>query len=184
MLDKIWELLDEADIVVHYNGKRFDMPTISREFWHADMLPPSPYQHVDLYQVAKSKFRFLSNKLDFVASDGNLGHKVDTGGFDLWLGVIREEPWALKKMRQYNRGDVDLTERLYVKMLPWITNHPHVGLINGDAYACDRCGSHNFQSRGYAHTRLGSYKRVRCNNCGGWSRIGRSTERAVQRGYA
>jgi DNA polymerase elongation subunit (family B) len=184
MLDTIWELLDEADVVVHYNGKRFDMPTINREFWHADMLPPSPYQQVDLYQVAKSKFRFLSNKLDFVAADGNLGHKMDTGGFELWLGVIRRQAAAQDKMRKYNRRDVTLTEALYVKMLPWITNHPHVGLIDGDPGACDRCGGHSFQSRGYAYTRLGMYHRYRCNDCGGWTRIGRSTERAVQRAIA
>jgi DNA polymerase elongation subunit (family B) len=184
MLDIIWDLLDEADIIVTYNGKRFDAPAINREFWHADMLPPSPYQHIDLFQIARSKFRFLSNKLDFVAQDGNLGGKLDTGGFDLWLGVMRGETKAQNLMRKYNRRDVTVTEDLYVKMLPWIHNHPHVGLIDGDPGACPNCGGHNFQSRGYRHTRLGSYKRYRCNACGTWTSIGRSTERAVQRGYA
>ena len=47
----IWELLDEADMVVHYNGARFDIPIINREFLLYDILPPSPFKQVDLYQV-------------------------------------------------------------------------------------------------------------------------------------
>ena len=32
MVKKIWELLNEADVVVHYNGIKFDIPHLNREF--------------------------------------------------------------------------------------------------------------------------------------------------------
>ena len=60
----IWSLLDEADAVIHFNGKSFDVPTIQRDFLLAGLLPPSPYKQIDLRQVCKSQFRFLSGKLD------------------------------------------------------------------------------------------------------------------------
>jgi len=38
--DLLWRLLDEADAVVHYNGKSFDTKHIQKEFLLRDMLPP------------------------------------------------------------------------------------------------------------------------------------------------
>ena len=32
MLKEIHKLLDQADAVVHYNGSRFDIPTLNKEF--------------------------------------------------------------------------------------------------------------------------------------------------------
>ncbi|NIV35232.1 MAG: hypothetical protein GWN58_38990, partial [Anaerolineae bacterium] len=49
MLEGAWELLDEADAVVHYNGKKFDIPTLNREFVKYGFTPPSPYKQIDLY---------------------------------------------------------------------------------------------------------------------------------------
>ena len=64
MLQRIHKLLDEADAVVHYNGSRFDIPTLNKEFLEAGMSPPSPYAQVDLLKTARQQFRFPSNKLD------------------------------------------------------------------------------------------------------------------------
>ena len=66
MLNKIYALLEEADIVVHYNGSHFDIPTLNREFVKEEMTPPAPFQEVDLLKTCRKRFRFLSNKLDYV----------------------------------------------------------------------------------------------------------------------
>jgi DNA polymerase elongation subunit (family B) len=42
MIKKAHALIDEADAVITYNGKKFDMPTLNREFLLQKLLPPSP----------------------------------------------------------------------------------------------------------------------------------------------
>jgi DNA polymerase elongation subunit (family B) len=174
MVRAAWDLLDEADIVVHYNGTSFDIPHLNREFALAGFKPPKPYKQVDLLQVARKQFRFASNKLDHVSRELGVGGKVQTGGFDLWLACLAGDDLAWAKMRRYNINDVKITEKVYDALLPWITNHPHVGLYGdttGDC--CGRCGGTVLVRRGYAYTPLGKFQIYRCKGCGGWSR-GRS----------
>lgn len=170
MLKGVHRLLDRADMVVHYNGKKFDVPTLNKEFLLNDMAPPSPYKQVDMLHVAREKFRFQSNKLDYVAKQLGLGSKVSHEGFELWVKCLKGDPEAWKRMEKYNRGDVALLEKVYKKMLPWIPNHPNHGAHDGDIDACPSCGGHHLQRRGFAVTRDAKYARYQCSDCGAWSR--------------
>ncbi len=78
MLDSVHKLLDEADAIVHYNGSRFDIPILHKEFLLAGMPPPAPAKQIDLLQVARRQFRFVSNKLDYVSQALGLGSKTDS----------------------------------------------------------------------------------------------------------
>lgn len=170
MLVGVHKLLDAADAVVTYNGNKFDLPHLRREFLEAGLPPPSPAQSIDLYQVVKRQFKFPSAKLEYVAKRLGLGGKEETGGFDTWLQCMAGNPEAWEKMSNYNRNDVLLTEKLYYKLLPWNTSHPHVGLYTGNPDACSNCGSENLHARGWAFTKLSKYRRYRCSDCGTWSR--------------
>ncbi len=165
------ELLSQADIVVHYNGKRFDIPHLNREFLEAGLEPPAPYVQVDLYQTAKSKFRFPSNKLDYIAQTLNIGAKTSHAGHQLWLDCLAGSKTAWKTMKQYNIHDVELTERLYVKLHPWIQPHPNVNLYRDVLEeGCPSCGSAELRREGTAKTTVGVYQRYQCRDCGKWSR--------------
>lgn len=169
ILRGIHALLDEAEVVVHYNGLKFDIPTLNKEFVKHGMKPPSPYQQVDLYYVVKRIFRFESNKMTAIATQLDLGKKVEHNGFALWLGCMENDKAAWKLMEEYNRHDVRLTEQLYTKLLPWIPNHPHQGVLNDQA--CPRCGVvGRMQSRGTAVAKTVVYRRYQCQACGGWCR--------------
>jgi len=85
MLANVHALLDQADAVVHYNGSRFDIPILNKEFLLSGMPPPSPAKHIDLLQVARRQFRFVSNKLDYVSQALGLGAKTAHEGHTLWL---------------------------------------------------------------------------------------------------
>ena len=52
MLQQIHNLLGEADSVVHYNGTRFDIPWLNREFAEVHFAPPAPYHQIDLLRDA------------------------------------------------------------------------------------------------------------------------------------
>lgn len=167
MLKHIHNLLNEADVVVHYNGLRFDMPTLSKEFVKEGMLPPSPYKNVDLYQQVKRLFRFESNKLDYVAQSLGLGKKVEHRGFELWIDCMKGDKAAFSEMEEYNRQDVVLLENLYFHILPWIPNHPNRSTY-AESKVCPNCGSVKYQRRGTAVTRTSKYARYQCKGCGHW----------------
>lgn len=170
MVGAAWRLLDEADIVVHWNGEAFDIPHLNREFAELGMAPPSPFKQIDLMKVARKVFRFTSNKLDHVAQQLGIGAKVHTGGFELWLGCMAGDVKSWRLMRRYNKQDVNITDGVYVHLKPWVPHHPHIGLYDGDMTKCGRCQQGKLQRRGYATTSLGKYQRYQCTNCGGWTR--------------
>jgi DNA polymerase elongation subunit (family B) len=172
MLDKVHELLNQADIVVSYNGKKFDIPTLNKEFLEGGYAPPSPYKQVDLYSVARGRFRFASNKMDHLARQLGLKTKLRHSGHDLWVRCMAGDRKAWLKMERYNKRDVLILDKLYYRMLPWITNHPNVTLYTnaGARRVCPSCGSHKLQSRGLAVTKALTYTRYQCVSCGSWSR--------------
>lgn len=173
MLKRIHKLLDEADAVVHYNGTRFDIPTLNGEFVIENMKPPSPVKQIDLLQTARKQFRLPSNKLDYVAGALGLGQKVRHRGMALWIGCMagNADDWAA--MEEYNKGDVALLEKVYYRLLPWVKGHPNHGQFNTDGLpVCTNCGSTDMQRRGYARTAVNVYARFQCKNCGTWSRAG------------
>jgi hypothetical protein len=173
MLDSIWELIDEADALLSWNGKGFDTKHINTEFILAGMTPPSPIVEVDLLQTARRKFKFASNKLQFVSEQLGVGSKVKHEGFDLWLKCIAGDDAAWSRMRRYNKQDVHLLIDLYDKLLPWINSHPNRILIDGKG-GCPRCGEHGkLESRGTRATLTGTYQRYRCLKCGSWSSSGK-----------
>lgn len=162
-------LLDTADAVVHYNGKRFDVPHLNREFLQAGLLPPSPYKQIDLCDVVKKVFRFPSNKLDYVLRALGLEGKVSHYGHELWVRCMAgdEEAWDL--MRDYNVRDVRALAELYAILLPWIPGHPSHGAFEG-ADRCPACGGASLTKQGFAYTAVSRYQRFRCDDCGKWSR--------------
>lgn len=173
MIQAAHALMDQADAIVHYNGRSFDMKHLRREFLLAGLTPTSPHKDVDLLTVVRSKFKFVSTKLAHVSVQLGLEGKSETGGFETWTGCMAGKPSAWRKMRAYNIQDVLLTEKLYERLLPWIDNHPHVGLYGGhsfDSDVCQRCGSDDLVRRGHAYTNLGRYRKYQCRQCGSYSR--------------
>lgn len=178
MLERAHALLEEADAVVHYNGARFDIPVLNKEFLLAGMTPPSSYQQIDLLKTAKQKFKFPSNKLDYVAKSLGVGTKAKHAGFELWVQCMAGNPDAWIEMERYNIQDVLLLEKVYNKLLPWITNHPSHAVHTG-VDSCTNCGSISLQRRGFAFTNSMKYQRYQCNSCGSWMRSKKAEPHAV-----
>lgn len=179
MVEDIWEMLHDADVVVTYNGNKFDLPVLNREFLLAGLPPPSPYHSIDLYRVVKKKFNFPSYKLKYVAQALGLTQKVEHEGHELWVGCMAGDTKAWRQMRRYNTGDVITTEELYDRLQPWIDNLPNRNLfVDLDAPVCPACGSESLQRRGYSYTRLGKYQRFVCLGCARWSRGSRRLDGA------
>lgn len=174
----IYEVLKNADAVITHNGKRFDWKFLQTRLLKHGLpaLPDIP--HIDTALVARKNLYAFNNRL------GNLGKffladdKLENGGWDLWVRVSRREKQAMRLMVKYCKQDVDLLEKLFRKLRPFIKNIPNYNVFAPE-YAsgkrvCPSCGSTRLKSHGWKHTKTQSYRRLRCIECGTFSRTDKS----------
>ena len=168
LLEKLHALLDEADVVMAHNGDSFDIKKINARFIVHKMNPPSPYKTIDTKKEAKKIAAFDSNSLNNLGIDMGEGEKIKHRGFDMWEGCMagNSRDWA--DMKRYNKKDVDLLVRVYMRLRPWMKNHPDVR--NEVLTNCPKCDSSNTQKRGMRRTLTRFYYRCQCLSCGGWFR--------------
>lgn len=171
LVKEVWKVLDEADVVITHHGDSFDLKKLNARFIYWGLTAPSTYKSVDTKKVASKYFRFDSNSLNNLAGYLNLGSKVENGGFDLWVRCINGDKEAWEVMRHYNTHDVILLEQVYLRLRPYITNHPNLALIAGKEVdtACPSCQGSSVIKRGFSITRTGRKQRYQCTDCGSWS---------------
>lgn len=181
LLEPIHRLLNEAHIVVHFNGKKFDIPTLNKEFIVHGLMPPAPYKQVDCLQTLWETFRFPANKMDYIAKTLGIGEKVRHAGPQLWIDCMADKEEAWKNMEEYNKHDVYLLEKLYIRFLPWIKSHPNVSAFLG-IEACPKCGSEELKRNGMHLAQVLKYERYQCGACHSWFRGTKTvTDRSVKR---
>lgn len=173
MLKKIWELLDEADVVISQNGKSFDHKKLNARFIYHGMQPPSSYKHIDTLVIAKKHFAFTSNKLAYMSDKFCKKYKklkpTKFPGFTMWLECMANNIEAWKEMEKYNKYDVLALEELYYKLIPW-DNTINFNLYTDNVELVCSCGSKEFRNKGYVYTSSGKYTRHKCKKCGAETR--------------
>jgi hypothetical protein len=176
LMKGIKALLDEADIVIAQNGRRFDVRKINARLIMHGYGPPSPYRVIDTMIVAKKYFAFTSQKLawtsKYLATEQKDDHKKFPG-FKLWVACLEDNPAAWAEMKKYNKQDVKSTEEVYLTMRPWINDHPNLGVFAfSEAPVCPKCGSPELTRNGGRRSvkQQGMYQRYQCKKCGGFCR--------------
>ena len=171
ILEKLWKLLDEADIVLTQNGKKFDNKKVNARFILHGMEPPSSFRNIDTLTIAKKHFGFTSNKLEYMTNKlcskyKKSGH-AKFSGFALWKGCMEGNVDAWDEMKDYNVLDVLSLEELAEKLIPWDNT------INFSIYAEENvctCGSQKLKKNGFYYTNASKFQRYRCQECGAESR--------------
>lgn len=181
LVAEIYKLFEKADIVVGHNVKRFDDRRSNTDFIKHGFTPPPPHSQVDTLEFARFKFDFNSNRLDDLGAFLGLGRKVKHPGFEMWEQCMEGDPKAWALMESYNRGDVILLEKVYLKMRPWMKNHPVLTPRNRAFFACPYCHSKRIEGRGFRYTKLAKVQRYKCldRDCGKWS-TGRIVNRELR----
>lgn len=171
MLDALWELFNEADVLVSYNGDKFDIPWVEGELLEAGYSPPSPSMKIDLYKVIKRVTRWPHKNLNTAAARLLGDQKIAHPGFSLWRDCLmgddeaKRKAWAL--MKRYAIKDTKLLWPLFEKLKGRI-KMPHP--VTDNPTACHNCGSERLQRRGVRRTLYSTYPRYQCQDCGAWFR--------------
>jgi hypothetical protein len=169
LLQGIWKLLDEADVVITQNGISFDSKKLNARFVLNGMQPPSKYRHIDTKRLATKHFAFTSNKLEYMTDKLNTKYKkLKHGkfpGHSMWVQCMAGNQAAWKSMEKYNKYDVLSLEELYYKLIPWDSTIDFSVFSDKHDILCS-CGSTNFKDNGHAYTSTGKYKRYKCLDCG------------------
>lgn len=116
---KIRDLLDEADIVIGHNHKKFDLKKINTKILKYGIPPPSTYKTVDTLTNARKYLGLLSNKLGDIGEFYEIGEKIRTDK-ELWFDYMNGIKSRQRQMHRYCMNDVVLTEKWYDLLLPWL----------------------------------------------------------------
>jgi predicted PolB exonuclease-like 3'-5' exonuclease len=170
LLEKFIPIMNKANQIVAHNGDRFDLKWLRmRAIKHG--IPMNPrYETIDTLKIAKSQFRFHSNKLDELGQFLEVGEKIKTD-MTLWDRIIlHKEPEALEQMGLYCDQDVLLLEKVFDKLKPYSKVQFNYGKLYGDEnWGCPECGNlHTRVSKCYT-TPMGVrryYLRCKKKECG------------------
>jgi len=168
MLKEFMKIVNQADELIAHNGDKFDLPWVrTRCLFHGiDMFPN--YVTLDTLVQARNKFRFNSNKIDYIAKYLGIGAKIHTN-YDMWKKIVLDNNQkSLQEMVRYCKGDVSLLEKVYDKLAPHLPTKTHHGVAVGQPkFSCPHDGSTNMR---YVRTRITAtgVKRyvLQCKDCG------------------
>lgn len=174
ILDMLWKLLDEADVVLTQNGIKFDIPKVRARMVLNGYKPFSPVKHIDTLQIAKREFNFTSNKLAYMTDKLCKKYKkLDHGkfaGFELWAEMLKDNLEAFQECETYNKYDILSLEELYFAIAAWDTKHVNFNLYHDKEEHVCRCGSRAVKEDGFAYTGVSKFQQYRCLDCGATTR--------------
>lgn len=172
IMQPLWNLLNEADIIITKNGKRFDQPVVFGRFASNDLGPPSPFKHDDVEKLFRKHFSLPSYGMDYLAEQFCKKHKKSKHekfiGMDLWKECMSGNLEAWREMELYNKKDVLVTEELFEFIRPW-GGATDINPFHGDNLHRCVCGSMNFKKEGFHRTKAGKFQQYSCRDCGAWT---------------
>lgn len=179
---KAWEWYDEADIVVGHNLQGFDSKHLKAGWAEYGWMSPSPWKTVDTLKVARAEFAFESNTLDALCKRLGVVAKSDKYDARIAHAALAGDVKAQKKLKAYNQGDIKATEAVYDRLRPWIKNHPHLSMLNGEEWGCPNCGETNISNHptGEAFANVQRYRAYQCPKCGTHIRGNKKQQDATQ----
>lgn len=165
LVEKLWLLFNEADLIVAQNGDKFDIRVANARFLQHGLQPPAEYKTVDTLKIAKKYFKLTFNSLDNLCRYLKVERKVDAGSKNTWFKCMDGDKAAWKHMTYYCSQDVDRLIKVYDKMKGWHKTHPNLSLLTRSD-ACPVCQSHRSKKQGFWYSRTQKKQRILCLDCG------------------
>jgi hypothetical protein len=119
LIRSLFNLISKADYVVGHNLSSFDDRVANTDFLTYGWVVPR-HRVIDTLRIARTYFRFNSNKLNDIAQFLGIGSKLKHPGYPMWEGCRDGDKHSWLIMEKYNAHDVVLLEAVYDRFKPWI----------------------------------------------------------------
>jgi DNA polymerase elongation subunit (family B) len=167
LLEQFIKIANTAQELVGHNGDRFDLAFIrTRCLYHGIHMFPN-YTTIDTLKISRSKFKFNSNKLDYIAQFLGMGSKIKTE-FGMWKDILlNKDKVAMEKMIKYCKMDVVLLEKIYSQLSTHILPKVNYAVMSGgDRGSCPECGSNEIV-RNMVRFSISGVKKItfKCKKC-------------------
>jgi len=161
-MEQLWR----ADVVVTFNGKKFDWKFLSTRAMKHGFGPLPKVMHVDLCQESKKHLFLYNNRLGNVAEFLTGESKLKHSGWDLWVDVHAKKASAMRKMSAYCAKDVELLVPIFKRMRPWL-RLPNYNMYTSPKSkpVCPNCGSTRLKRHGLRVADSKIYTRYQCKDC-------------------
>jgi hypothetical protein len=123
---------------------------------------------IDTLKISRQKFKFDSNRLDAIGKILGFGGKKDTGGIQLWHDIIQKNSRkAMNDMVAYCKRDVELLEKVFLKLEGFAKPKTHIGVYSGgDKVDCPYCAGYDVKIKDRVVSASGTVKiRMKCKDC-------------------
>lgn len=166
---ELWSLLDNAQVVIGHNIRKFDNKKANTYFIKYGLPPVSPFKSIDTLSIAKRKFKFEFNSLAYLAKYLGVTDKIQNDGMPLWIDCHFGKQEALDTMLRYNFGDVVTQREVYKILQSYDNDGVNMALYyNTDCLKCVSCASNNVGvlTNKLVYTTTSRYLAYRCGSCG------------------
>lgn len=181
VVERFLEIVNDCDEVVSHNGLNFDDKWVRTRAMEHRIPCPAKFKSFDTLKKLRSHVKLDSNRLDFIGQR-YLGEGKSPMSFEDWNNIIKplipkllgfdiELPdsyhEALDKMVKYCEKDVELLERAFHYIQPYVDHNIHVGASEGfGRYACPSCAHDQPAYQRKRVTKAGTTKHdLRCTKC-------------------
>lgn len=158
----IGDKLRDVDLHIVQYGSKVDFRFIQTKLLYYGLKPlPEPPVLVDTCVLARQKLALVSNSMRTQAEFFRLPEEKRKISAAQWYKAFALDKPSLKEVEKRCASDVRITEKLYLKLQPLITNHPMIY-----TEGCSVCGGFRFKSEGIRATAKRQYRRIYCKDCG------------------
>ena len=165
LVQELRGVLSDADILVAHNGDRHDLPKLNTRLIFHGMDPLESKRSIDTYKAAKRYFKFSANSLNHLGTYLGFGGKKVTTGWEMHRRCIEGDAKAFNELKRYNARDVDLLNKVYLRLRPFLVNHPNLTYYSR-VDGCPACESPTIKPDGWFYLKSGKKKRHICKECG------------------
>jgi uncharacterized protein YprB with RNaseH-like and TPR domain len=165
MMEKFLKEYNTASMVIGQNNNSFDNKWINTRAAKHGLSVDRFVKSFDIYRMAKRYFRLPSYSMAYMAQYFGLTLKQSHEGLYMWdmieYGTPKEKKEYLKKMVDYNKGDIVTTEELYLTLRPYFANVTNKAVQYGlPKWACPVSGSKDVKLKKTIFTEMGTIQRI------------------------
>lgn len=148
VVKKMREIMENTDVLVAHNGRRFDWPKFKAKMIYHRLKPVRKPHIFDTLTEARTS-SFVSNKLGNLAKLLKTIEKLDnpTDFGKLVFGSIKERRAEIKKSVKYGLGDIPALKEIFYVLHPYSENRINIKTLS-EPCSCPRCKSDNIGTRG------------------------------------